>query len=126
MKLERSGLIVVRIRAVRSMRHGETKAFVFQRHGGQQAGFLLCFEREFRAFANNCPHWNVDLDLGDGRFYDERFEQLVCRNHGALFEPRTGRCTAGPCVGAHLERFQVSLDGDDALIEIPEISLVFR
>jgi len=32
---------------------------------------------------------------------------LVCSTHGALFEPGTGYCVAGPCRGASLERLDV-------------------
>ena len=32
---------------------------------------------------------------------------LVCSTHGAMFEPGTGYCVAGPCRGASLERVEV-------------------
>jgi nitrite reductase/ring-hydroxylating ferredoxin subunit len=28
---------------------------------------------------------------------------LVCANHGAKFEPHTGVCVGGPCVGKRLQ-----------------------
>lgn len=102
-----------------TLSHGETKAFTFIRQGVEQEGFVLFYGGRFEAFVNRCPHWNVDLDLGRGEFFDERFDAIVCRNHGALFEPNTGRCRAGPCVGAGLERFEVIREGADLLVQIP-------
>ena len=110
---------VVRVRGVAILSHGETKPFAFSRYGVEQDGFVLCYNGTFAAFVNLCPHWNVDLDLGRGEFFDERFDAIICRNHGALFEPHTGRCKAGPCVGAGLERFEVTRDGPDLLVHIP-------
>ena len=38
---------------------------------------------------------------------------IGCRNHGALFEPRTGLCVAGPCRGDALRAVQVQVrDGE--------------
>ena len=34
--------------------------------------------------------------------YDEHVTNIVCSWHGALFEPETGDCLAGPCVGRGL------------------------
>ena len=113
------------MREAAKLAHGETLAFAFIRHGAERAGFVLHFQGALKAYSNVCPHWNVDLDLGLGRFYSERLNAIVCRNHGALFEPETGWCRAGPCVGARLEQFEVTLDGPDALVRVPSIALIW-
>jgi nitrite reductase/ring-hydroxylating ferredoxin subunit len=57
-----------------------------------------------RVFVNNCPHRRLPLDRrGRLRFSGEK-RLLVCPNHGAKFEPETGRCVSGPCFGKHLQR----------------------
>jgi nitrite reductase/ring-hydroxylating ferredoxin subunit len=117
--------IDVRIENVLDMDHGETRVFHYERGGRREQGFLLCLGEEFVAFSNTCPHWNVNLDLGDERFFDERIQAIVCRNHGAIFEPRGGQCTAGPCRGAYLERFEVEIDGKDARAIVIETRLIF-
>ncbi|HEY6722742.1 MAG TPA: Rieske 2Fe-2S domain-containing protein [Polyangiaceae bacterium] len=116
----------MRLTGAAGMAHGEAQAFSFYRYGGEHAGFLLCYEGRFLAYANNCPHWNVDLDLGMGRFFDPRFDAIVCRNHGALFTPATGLCRAGPCVGASLERFSTVVEGSDVVVYIPAPTLMWR
>lgn len=117
--------VTVRITGAAGMSHGESKAFSFSRNGGEEEGFVLCYAGGFEAYANNCPHWNVDLDLGMGRFFDERMDAIVCRNHGALFAPKTGLCRAGPCAGATLERFLAHVDGSDVVVYIDVPRLVW-
>jgi len=38
--------------------------------------------------------------------------ELVCANHGAMFDPGSGRCTFGPCEGAYLDPLEVDLRAD--------------
>ncbi len=103
---------------------GESKAFSFERGGTTQEGFLLHHETGFFAYANVCPHWYVDLDLGFGDFYAADLDRIICKNHGALFHPQTGLCTAGPCAGMFLERFEGTLEGDVAVVEISGVELI--
>ena len=58
-----------------------------------------------RIFVNSCPHRRLRAGPPRGglRFSGEQ-RLLVCPNHGARFEPETGRCVAGPCFGKHLQR----------------------
>lgn len=114
----------VRVVGAASLQPGEARTFAFTRAGKSYEGFLLCHRLGFFAYANACPHWNVDLDLGFGDFYDPELDRLFCRNHGALFEPESGLCTAGPCAGLHLERFEVSWDGEDALVAVATLTLI--
>jgi nitrite reductase/ring-hydroxylating ferredoxin subunit len=107
----------VRIPDARALAEGDAKTFAYERAGKTYEGFLLRHRLGFFAYANACPHWNVDLDLGFGDFYDRDLDRVFCRNHGALFEPHTGLCEAGPCAGLYLEQFPVGWDGDDALVE---------
>lgn len=58
------------------------------------------------AFVNRCPHMGTELDWQPGEFFDVAGLYLVCATHGALFQPATGFCVAGPCSGASLERLR--------------------
>jgi len=109
----------VRVSDVARLAHGESVRFGFQRGKLTEEGFVLRWGEGLYAFANSCPHWSVDLDYGMGDFYDVELERIVCKNHGALFHPQTGFCEWGPCTGHSLERFELSRDGADALVEIP-------
>lgn len=57
---------------------------------------------ELRAYLNSCPHAGVRLDWQPDDFFDYTGEYLQCSMHGALFEPATGQCVAGPCRGSRL------------------------
>jgi len=58
------------------------------RHGGAALGYL-----------NRCAHTGLELDWIPGRFLDAERRWLICAAHGALYEPATGACAAGPCAG---------------------------
>ncbi|HEX3775557.1 MAG TPA: Rieske 2Fe-2S domain-containing protein [Polyangiaceae bacterium] len=97
---------------------GEARVFEFERDGEQLEGFLLRHRAGLFAYVNRCPHWAVDLDLGDGRFYAADVDRIYCKNHGALFRVEDGMCDLGPCFGQALESFAVELEGDDAFIDL--------
>ncbi|NBU24101.1 MAG: Rieske (2Fe-2S) protein [Gammaproteobacteria bacterium] len=74
-----------------------------------------------RAYFNSCPHAGHPLDLLPHRFLTADRRAIVCSSHGALFEPSTGRCIAGPCPGRSLRPLAVSADADGVvrLVEGP-------
>ena len=64
-------------------------------------------ETGIHAYRNRCPHAGFELNWLPDRFLDHSGQYLHCQTHGALFDQDTGRCLAGPCVGAHLEPIAV-------------------
>jgi nitrite reductase/ring-hydroxylating ferredoxin subunit len=78
--------------------------FGLDEHAG---GFAVRFGGTLRAYVNRCPHLGTELDWQPGDFFEESGLYLVCSTHGAIFEPDTGKCVAGPCRGASLEPLQV-------------------
>ncbi|MBL0140972.1 MAG: Rieske 2Fe-2S domain-containing protein [Betaproteobacteria bacterium] len=75
--------------------------------GGAGKGFAIRHDGAARAFVNRCPHLGVELDWQAGEFFEESGLYLVCSTHGAIFEPSTGLCVAGPCQGARLQAIAV-------------------
>jgi len=65
--------------------------------------FAIRYHGKVRAFVNRCPHAGTELDWQPGEFFEESGLYLMCSTHGALFEPGSGFCVAGPCRGASLE-----------------------
>lgn len=86
--------------------------------GGTGTAFAVRFGGVVRAFANRCPHRGVELDWEPGAFFDETGLYLVCSTHGAVFDPSSGLCIAGPCKGARLET--VAVVEQDGEIRFPE------
>jgi nitrite reductase/ring-hydroxylating ferredoxin subunit len=96
----------------------ESRVFVYREEGLRREGFVLRLEDGFVAYANRCPHWGVDLDFGIGEFYVADLGKILCRNHGALFEPRSGRCEWGPCIGLFLKTFEVRRLGANLVVQL--------
>lgn len=66
---------------------------------GSYPAFVVRYNGAVHAYVNRCTHRSLELDWEPGRFYDVDARHLVCATHGALYEPDTGRCVAGPCNG---------------------------
>jgi nitrite reductase/ring-hydroxylating ferredoxin subunit len=112
--------VQVRVDGVTGLEPGQARKFNFEREGQTQEGFILRLVSGFVAYHNRCPHWGVDLDMGEGRFYSELTDRIFCSSHGALFVPSTGYCDAGPCAGDSLERFEIEIDGEAAVLTIAD------
>ena len=110
------GGVTIRLSGISSLADGEARVFAFRRGDVDEQAFLLRLGDDLVAYVNRCPHWNVDLDLGDERFYAADLDRIYCKNHGALFLPRTGECVVGPCVGSRLEPLAVVVEGDAAVV----------
>jgi nitrite reductase/ring-hydroxylating ferredoxin subunit len=93
---------------------GDGVRFELEReHGAAVPAFVVRVGGAVRAFVNRCAHVPVELDWMPGRFLDSDRRLIICATHGALYEPATGRCVAGPCRGATLEALEVfELDGN--------------
>lgn len=103
------------------LREGQTVVFPIELLGRQREAFLLRHGGRLHAFLNECPHWAVELDLGDGHFFDEGLGRIYCKNHGALFHPETGVCETGPCLGRALTRFAVHQEGERVTVDPTEV-----
>jgi len=96
---------------------GLAVTFSINRHGKSQAGFAFASSGAVFAYVNVCPHRGTPLDWQPGEVFDESGLYLICATHGAMFEPESGRCFAGPCQGAHLQRIPVDVIGDHVVLQ---------
>lgn len=91
-------------------RDGSALNVIVVDHEGVTAGWL-----------NSCPHRGTSLDLVPGRFLDVSGQHLVCATHGAVFDPVSGVCLAGPCPGARLVPVRLArTDGRLACLDDPD------
>lgn len=72
-------------------------------------GFLVRDGDSVHAWLNRCPHAGHALNLRPDEFHAPDGKLLICRSHGAQFDPATGRCVTGPCTGASLRRIRIEL-----------------
>ncbi len=104
---------------VGELEHGETKKFRLKCGGETVEGFILSYEGGHYAYRNSCRHIPLTLDWVDNRFFTEDNRYLICANHGATYEPTTGECIWGPCLGAFLERVPLEVARGKIFVHCP-------
>jgi nitrite reductase/ring-hydroxylating ferredoxin subunit len=109
----------VRVPEITSLQQGETRVFSFPTAQGDRQGFVIRYDGNLRAYENRCRHWPIPLDLGNADFFLASVDRIRCKYHGAEYHPVTGECDAGPCKGDSLTRFDLELDGEDAVVMVP-------
>lgn len=84
-------------------------ARVFETPGDDPDVFVIRKGETVYAYLNDCPHWNVPLDIIPGRLLNRQSGEIQCANHGARFDVETGQCRFGPCLGESLTPALVEL-----------------
>jgi nitrite reductase/ring-hydroxylating ferredoxin subunit len=87
--------------------------------------FVVNDHGRFYAYVNRCRHMTTPLDFIRDRFLSEDGRHLMCYTHGALYEPATGLCIAGPCKGESLYRLPVRVDQGEVLVDCPQGDLSY-
>ena len=102
------------------IRGKEPKRFRFRKNEDMVDGFVLEYNGEVRAYVNMCMHEPVELDLRTGKFWDAPRREVFCKNHGAMFEPLSGKCTGGPCPDTYLKKVRIKVEGDAVYLDLPK------
>lgn len=76
--------------------------FQIEHEGVALPAFAVRHAGRVHAYVNRCAHVGVELDWQPGDFFDPETGMLICATHGALYDPATGVCHAGPCPGKQL------------------------
>jgi nitrite reductase/ring-hydroxylating ferredoxin subunit len=97
---------------VGELTHGQSKKFTLRRGERDFEAMLLNYRGNLYAYVNRCPHVGITLDWVDNQFFTVDNRYVMCANHGAVFEPPTGECIWGPCVGASLESLALDIQGE--------------
>ena len=98
---------LLKIVASKDLKEGQSLKFEISRKDRKTEAFIIKKEGKIYSYLNICRHWTVGLDFDDNDFFSEDKVWLVCKNHGALYEPSTGICDSGPCGGAALYRVPI-------------------
>ncbi len=94
---------------------GEGKGF--GNEGSEPAILVVRQGTRVFAYVNDCPHAHITLDFIPDRFMNRDKTMILCANHGALFDIRSGACLQGPCKGKHLTPVAVAVkDGELILV----------
>jgi nitrite reductase/ring-hydroxylating ferredoxin subunit len=100
--------------------HGTSKKFTLRCGGHNMEAMLINFEGDMFAYLNRCRHIALSLDWVDNEFFTEDKRYLICANHGATYEPKTGQCIWGPCAGASLQGVPLEIEGENIFARCPE------
>ena len=96
--------------------HGDVVHFDFQDGFGRPPkGLAVHWHGAWHAYRNLCPHWSTPLNTDGAEIVDAASGALICTTHGAQFDPETGRCVLGPCLGDSLRRLRTRRLDDDRL-----------
>ena len=86
---------------------GDAVAFEVLQYRQPVRAFALRVDGRVVAYLNRCVHTPVEMDWQEGKFLDMDREYILCSIHGAAYEPASGRCVGGPCVGGRLTAIEV-------------------
>ncbi len=95
---------------------GESRKFMLPIEGADEECFVINFRGEFYAYVNRCRHIPIAMDWVDNHFFDEGGRYLMCQTHGALYQPASGECLAGPAGACGKYLFRVPLEVERGLI----------
>lgn len=102
-----------RLASVPELAQRGTIKFSYRQEGIAREGFLAWFSGTAVCYENVCRHVPITLDYGEGDFFTSDRSLFICRTHGAVYEPLTGHCVAGPCAGAFLKRLEIEIADDE-------------
>jgi len=72
-------------------------------------GFVVRRGGEVHGYVDRCPHQGLPLAQVLDDYLTPDGALIACSWHGALFRPDDGACVGGPCVGARLTPWPVTV-----------------
>jgi nitrite reductase/ring-hydroxylating ferredoxin subunit len=86
------------------------KEFVYTDDDGARVSvFVVRYDGHIFGYLNSCPHARLPLNFRDDQFFDVTGQYILCANHAAYFDVKTGQCVRGPCKGKALQEFTVKV-----------------
>lgn len=105
--------------AVGELEHGTSKKFTMRRGGRDFEALLVNYQGNHFAYVNRCPHTGITLDWVNNQFFSSDNRYIMCATHGAVFEPPSGECIWGPCVGLSLQSLPIEIDDGQIYARLP-------
>lgn len=104
------------------LEHGTSKKFTLRRGGRDLQALLVNYQGHHFAYVNRCPHTGITLDWVNNQFFSSDSRYIMCATHGAVFEPPSGECIWGPCVGLSLQSLPIEIDDGQIYARLPGAS----
>ncbi len=97
----------VKLGPLEQIADGAARAFVLEMRAGRFHGFVVRTGETVHGYVDRCPHMGLPLaQMLDDYVHEGR---ILCSWHGAIFSIEDGRCLGGPCPGARLSSWPVSV-----------------
>jgi nitrite reductase/ring-hydroxylating ferredoxin subunit len=116
MKIGMSGIPVARRG---ELPPGETKKFYLRCDGREIEAFVVNYEGMLYAYVNQCRHIPMTMDWIENQFLSEDGRHVQCATHGALYDPASGECVAGPPLGQCLTPIPLATRGEEIVADCP-------
>ena len=108
--------------ALGELEHGTSKKFTMRRGGRDLEALLVNYQGNHFAYVNRCPHTGITLDWVNNQFFSSDNRYIMCATHGAVFEPPSGECVWGPCVGLSLQSLPIEIGDGQIYARLPGAS----
>jgi nitrite reductase/ring-hydroxylating ferredoxin subunit len=107
------------IGAVGELESGKSKKFTMSRAGREFEALLINFDGQHFAYVNRCPHTGITLDWVNNQFFSSDGRYVMCATHVAVFEPPSGECIWGPCLGLSLQSLNLTVEDGQIYARLP-------
>ncbi|MBI1823747.1 MAG: Rieske (2Fe-2S) protein [Nitrospirae bacterium] len=92
--------------------------FTFDLNEKKCEGFVINEKGHYYGYINRCRHMGITLDWDTNEFYTPGKSELICKTHGATYQPETGECTGGPCKGKSLFPLPLSIRSNSIYLDL--------
>jgi nitrite reductase/ring-hydroxylating ferredoxin subunit len=99
----------VKLLPLEALADGAARNFVLEMRAGRFHGFVIRKGDHVVGYVDQCPHMGLPLAQELDRYLTPDGSLIGCSWHGALFEIESGKCVGGPCVGAALTPWPVTV-----------------
>ena len=83
---------------------------------GQDTLFAVRRQGVLHLWRDRCPHAGTPMAWRRHAYMNAAGDRIVCAAHGAQFEPDTGLCVIGPCLGERLQPVAFAIGGGEIVI----------
>lgn len=83
---------------------------------GQDVLFAVRHRGRLHLWRDRCPHAGTPMAWRRHAYLNAAGDRIVCAAHGAQFEPDTGLCVLGPCLGERLQPVAFHIDAGGAIV----------
>lgn len=88
---------------------GKARNFVLEMKAGRFHGFVVRRGETVHGYVDRCAHMALPLAQQLDQYLTDDGALIQCSWHGALYRIEDGVCVGGPCAGARLQPWPVSV-----------------